>query len=737
MADKSKKEGMIYYTPVTHRRLTARDLYPLVYGNFLHKAFASLGEEKPAYYDLILCKNNQKEILKKKLYTLLGIRFEELHLPLDKETRHDFVNRLMKELFKRRLPRKGLIKGYFCPGCGRVLEGYEVRITRERHHVYSLRMNVTALADPLTFSVTDPLALLNVKAIGVRNMEKYADKKGIVPILGHHVPILKVEDVSRPEYYTRFITLQKEDKEDEESESRTRLLSLYRNDPERLLGDLSMYGALSQSLDQEIEVPRCRHCNEVADNLLAEHLFISEEGVEQVTSERPRSGPLILTSHKGWPDSHPGPVRIEYRICPQCKTLFYDEKSCPACSKVTHKEEALFNDRMRNLLLPFLWRQPVRFLLLHEEEKDFVSDRLSFFQKILAPRQKGDNRKVIGLEYREGSGEGVLPESFPEVSPLAYLDGALHRDIHLSDRKVLSFLNRWERLFSRRIKGAMDEVDIRTDFYIDKLLLTALEDFILKATGSLEVGDLFSFLGHLEALMGLLDHRVYPFVKKIQAEEDPAVFRNSLYVFRAVKTCLAPFYPDISESGRIPAYREDYHFSEELERDHFILDLIDTVMDGKSILNIGPDEPLEIWITNPGGGLEDTLNRNMFYITRFLSLTELKYITPKEMPKKSLKMKLDKISLYIPVYDKSRVSLRMEELQQQKEEINRRILEKRSRLFDFEFLNKASPQVIEAEEENLRALLVAKEKMKGYIKLLAQLEREGRDGGTKPVQKTP
>jgi len=106
------------------------------------------------------------------------------------------------------------------------------------------------------------------------------------------------------------------------------------------------------------------------------------------------------------------------------------------------------------------------------------------------------------------------------------------------------------------------------------------------------------------------------------------------------------------------------------------------------------------------------------------------------MPKKSLKMKLYKISLYIPVYDKSRVRQRMEELQQQKEEINRRILEKRSRLFDFEFLNKAAPQVIEEEEESLRALLVAKEKMKGYIKLLAQLEREGRDGGTKPVQKT-
>jgi hypothetical protein len=737
MSERGKRDGMIYYTPVTHRRLTSRDLYPMIYGNLLHKAFKALLDEAPAFYDLILCKNSQKEALKKKLDAVLGVRFEELSLPLDRETRHEFVSRLMKEVFRRRLARKGLVKGYFCPGCGRVLEAYEVDVSREKHHIYTLRMNVTSLADPLTFSVTDPLTLLNVKALGIRNMEKYADKKGIVPILGHHVPILKVEDITRPEYYTRFFPLRGIGEEDPEDESRTRLLSLYKNDPERLLADLNTYGALAQSLDQEIEVARCRHCHEMADNLLAEHLYVSEDAVEQVTSERPKSGPVILTSHKGWPDSHPGPVRMEYRFCSRCGTLFDEETVCPQCSAATKKETVLFNDRLRNLLLPLLWQKPVRFLLLHGEESDFVSERLLFFQKILAPRQKGDSRRTMGLEYRQSAGEGILPEAFPQVSPLAFLEGDLHRENVLSDRTVLSFLNRWERLFSRRMKGSAEEVDIRADFYIDKLVLTALEEFILKATESLEEGDLFGYLEHLKTLMDLLDRRVYPFVKKIQWEEDPAVFRNCLYVFLAVKSSLAPFYPDIQAPSGIPAYREDYHFSEDLQRDHFIMDLIDTVMDGKSILNIGPDEPLEIWMANPGGGLEDTLNRNMFYITRFLNLKELKYITAKEIPKKSLKMTLEKISLYIPVYDKSRVTLRMEELRQEKDEINRRILEKRSRLFDFEFLNKAASTVVEAEEESLKTLLVAKEKMNGYIRLLAQLEREGRDGGTKPIQKTP
>ena len=736
MSEKDKRDSMIYYTPITHRRLAARDLYPMVYGNFLHKAFQALLDDAPAFYDLILCRNSQKAALKKKLGSILDVSFEELSLPLDRETRNEFVRRLMKEVFRRHLARKGLVKGYFCPGCDRVLETYEVDFSREKHHITTLRMNVTSLADPLTFSVTDPLSLLNVRALGVRNMEKYADKKGIVPILGHHVPILKVDDISRPEYYTRFFTLGSSGEEDPEAENRARLLSLYKNDPERLLADLNTYGALAQSLEQEIEVVRCRHCHEMADNLLAEHLSVSEDAMEQVTSERPKTGPLILTSHEGWPDSHPAPVRIEYRHCPHCGTLFDEEPVCPRCSKPAKKETALFNDRLRNLLLPLLWRKPVRFLLLHAEEKDFVSERLLFFQKILAPRQKGDTGRTIGLEYRQGAGDGILPESFPDISPLAFLDGDLHKETGLTDKMILSFLNRWDRLFSRRVKGSMDEVDIRTDFYIDKLILTALEEFILRATESLETGDLFGYLDHLKRLMGLLDHRVYPFVKKIQSEEDPAVFRNCLYVYLAVKTCLAPFYPGLQAPSGIPAYREDYHFSEDLQRDRFIPDLIDTVMDGKSILNIGPDEPLEIWMANPGGGLEDTLNRNMFYVTRFLNLTELKYITAKEMPKKSLKMTLDKISLYIPVYDKSRVTLRMEELQQEKEEINQRILEKRSRLFDFEFLNKAAPQVVEAEEEILKTLLVAKEKMNGYIRLLAQLEREGRDGGTKPIQKT-
>ncbi|HHH84867.1 MAG TPA: hypothetical protein ENL15_02805, partial [Firmicutes bacterium] len=66
MSEKGKRDSMIYYTPVTHRRLAARDLYPMIYGYFLHKTFAVVQEEAPAFHDLIFCKGSQKTALKKK-----------------------------------------------------------------------------------------------------------------------------------------------------------------------------------------------------------------------------------------------------------------------------------------------------------------------------------------------------------------------------------------------------------------------------------------------------------------------------------------------------------------------------------------------------------------------------------------------------------------------------------------------------------------------------------------------
>ena len=736
MAVKKKKKGMIYYPPLTPKRITTGSLYPLVYSYFLHQGLSVFQKEPPGYYDLILCEKEQKEQLKKAMADGPGVQFGALPFPLDKKIRETFIGRLIKELDRKGMISRKNVKGHYCPRCGRVIEDYETLSCRETHQSFVMKMNVTASAEPLIFTFTDPLALLYIKAVGVRNMEKYADRKGIVPILGHHIPILKIDDINRPEYYTRYYSFDFLYESQKEKEVSSKLLSQYNNDRSRLLSDLASYGALAQAMEQDVDVVRCRQCGSLTQNLLAEHLVVSGEKVEMVLGEPPKSAPFILTSHEGWPDSHPGPVTFPFRLCPSCSWAGDEGEKCPLCGAETKSSDLLFNDHLRNLLLPLLWENQVDYLVLLEEEKAHVAERLSFFEKIMMPESAKYENRIIVLDSSRIEGEQGVPAGLAERSPLSFLRGDDENEVVLTDRGVHSFLNRWERLFNRKGTDEPGHVDIRTDFYIDKLILTELEEFILEGGQALVSGELFAYLKKLAHLMFTLDRRVYPFLKKIQADEDPAVFKNCSYAFGIIKYCLAPLAQTDSGTGYVPVYREDYHFREELNRDHIILDLIDRVMDGKSILNISPDEPLDVFVTSPGGGLEDILNRNMFYITRFLNITELKFASGKEIPRKSLKLSVDKWAVYIPVYDKSRIAGRLEDLMQQRRELDRRILEKRSLLFNFDFLKKASPDIVDDEEEKASELLVAKEKLNGYIKLLTQWEREGRNGGTKPIQKT-
>jgi valyl-tRNA synthetase len=195
-------------------------------------------------------------------------------------------------------------------------------------------------------------------------------------------------------------------------------------------------------------------------------------------------------------------------------------------------------------------------------------------------------------------------------------------------------------------------------------------------------------------------------------EEAKKTTRSVLaYVLDQTMRLLHPFMPFITEEiwqhlphegesitiATWPVKQEDLHFPEAAKEFALVTEVIRSVRNIRSEMNVAPSKPIELQIKPKNKEILTALDKNRPYLVRFCNPSELVISDEISAPEKSMSMVLTGLEMYLPLEGLLNIEEEIKRLEKEAEKYAKEVERVQKKLSNEGFMKKAPEKVIEEE----------------------------------------
>ncbi len=710
----ASEDKIIFYEPIFGNiDLNVNTL--ILYSDILNKINKKFDVENLSFQNFYFLRKENKENLKKLIDNYKIFFDQDFTLTRDfKEEIKQFFQ-ILSENEDIDL-KKGYLKRYYCPQCGNFLNKYDIYTKKKNVFLHSLKLNVEESVKPMMINIINLIDLLKASKFGIKGSD-FANKNAILPILGSKTPIFQVDNLNRPEVFLEYSATKEFSNI---PETKKNIIKSYEDNPTKLEKDLKAYGAYEQKSKKTVEIKYCKKCNHQVQKRLIESYYIDFNELGQNYSLKTKE--YILPLNISEKNNFLSNTSFEVYNCKVCDFYSFEETEiCTECGNDLIKNNLYASYELIGYFLPFFINNKIKYYMVKESKKDLIEDINKIFSDIL-DSQLEVNKYIYLPEIFDP--QNISPQ-YDNLFKKMFIIGKIvsgndkFPNINSKLNTIQKFYYSWGKLFKKELKDKLEELDLRTDFYIEKYITTLLQKLILNEKEAAEEGALINYINNLYETIQNANESVYPYLNNIDLEQDIYTYRVSYYFYKEMILFISPFLLDYHNYPlKFPSYREDYNFEEDLDEKNFINNFIDKIIEGKRILKIKDDKKIIIWVETDDNVSMEILKTNSKYLKSFLNLENIKVYDEKEMPKKRLELQHEEFSIYLPIFDIGRIKNIIDEFKKELEDLKVKIIKNRLKLFDYDFLEKAPKNIIEMKKERIKDYLKKKERINDYLDIL-------------------
>jgi valyl-tRNA synthetase len=465
--------------------------------------------------------------------------------------------------------------------------------------------------------------------------------------------------------------------------------------------------------------------------------------------------------------------RIPVWYCDDCGEMTVsreDPAACPKCGGKLHQDEDVLDTWFSSALWPFStlgWPDntedlkyfyPTNMLVTGYDIITFWVSRMMVagienmgeapFETVLI---HGLVRDELGRKMSKSLGNGVDPLEVVDEYGADALRFSLvmgvspGNDTRYSKEKVESARNFANKIWNAS-RFVLMNVNERKDFApaqletADKWILTRLQEAVRDISDHMEDGD-----------FGLAATKIYDFAwsefcdwyielskSRLLGEDGESketVKAVLLYVLENLLKLLHPFMPFLTEQvykylpdsegflmlQKWPEYREDYVFEADETRMQGIMEIIRTIRNLRSEMNVAPSKRTRLMLL-PGEGWGETLAGGDGYFRRLAGASETELLADRnQVTEKTVSAVTAAGELFIPLGDLVDFDKEIARLTKELENIGKEMNRSRGMLNNAGFIAKAPAQLVQQEKDKLEA---AAAKAEALEKRIAELKEQ-------------
>ncbi len=465
--------------------------------------------------------------------------------------------------------------------------------------------------------------------------------------------------------------------------------------------------------------------------------------------------------------------RIPVWYCDDCGEMTVsreDPTACPKCGGKLHQDEDVLDTWFSSALWPFStlgWPDntedlkyfyPTNMLVTGYDIITFWVSRMMVagienmgeapFETVLI---HGLVRDELGRKMSKSLGNGVDPLEVVDEYGADALRFSLvmgvspGNDTRYSKEKVESARNFANKIWNAS-RFVLMNVNERKDFApaqletADKWILTRLQEAVRDISDHMEDGD-----------FGLAATKIYDFAwsefcdwyielskSRLLGEDGESketVKAVLLYVLENLLKLLHPFMPFLTEQvykylpdsegflmlQKWPEYREDYVFEADETRMQGIMEIIRTIRNLRSEMNVAPSKRTRLMLL-PGEGWGETLAGGDGYFRRLAGASETELLADRnQVTEKTVSAVTAAGELFIPLGDLVDFDKEIARLTKELENIGKEMNRSRGMLNNAGFIAKAPAQLVQQEKDKLEA---AAAKAEALEKRIAELKEQ-------------
>lgn len=204
------------------------------------------------------------------------------------------------------------------------------------------------------------------------------------------------------------------------------------------------------------------------------------------------------------------------------------------------------------------------------------------------------------------------------------------------------------------------------------------------------------------------------------------------YVLDQTLRLLHPFMPFITEEiwqhiphegesitiASWPEKREDLHFEESAKEMKLLTEIIRSVRNTRSEMNVPPSKPIEIQLKPHNAETLKQLETNRTYIDRFCNPDPLTMALDLEAPDKAMTSVLGGVEIFLPLEGLIDIDEEIKRLENEYKKWNSEVERVQKKLSNDGFVKKAPDKVVEEEREKEKTYLDNRQKVEERIKEL-------------------
>ncbi|WP_349408041.1 valine--tRNA ligase [Pseudalkalibacillus sp. SCS-8] len=204
------------------------------------------------------------------------------------------------------------------------------------------------------------------------------------------------------------------------------------------------------------------------------------------------------------------------------------------------------------------------------------------------------------------------------------------------------------------------------------------------------------------------------------------------YVLDQTMRLLHPFMPFITEEiwqhiphkgesitvAAWPEKREDLHFEESAKEMKLLTEIIRSVRNTRSEMNVPPSKPIEIQLNPHDGEVLKQLESNRIYIDKFCNPDPLKMSLDLEAPDKAMTSIVSGVEIFLPLEGLIDLEEEIKRLENEYKKWDSEVLRVQKKLSNEGFVKKAPEKVVAEEREKEKTYLDNRKKVEERIKEL-------------------
>ncbi len=204
------------------------------------------------------------------------------------------------------------------------------------------------------------------------------------------------------------------------------------------------------------------------------------------------------------------------------------------------------------------------------------------------------------------------------------------------------------------------------------------------------------------------------------------------YVLDQTLRLLHPFMPFITEEiwqhiphkgesitvASWPEKREDLHFEESAEEMKILTEIIRSVRNTRSEMNVPPSKPIEIQLKPYNEDVLDQLEKNRSYLDRFCNPAPLAMGLELEAPEKAMTSILSGVEIFLPLEGLIDIEEEIKRLENEYRKWDSEVQRVQKKLSNEGFIKKAPEKVVKEERQKEKTYLDNRQKVEERIKEL-------------------